>query len=380
MIENRNHSGLHGYLQREIDRWQSEEINIGIIGASGVGKSTFINRIRGVTKGHPGFAKVGFKGDTTTDKKAYPHPHNAKVVFWDLPGVGTPKFAKNQSYLDLIEIEKLEFFLIFYRTTIHDGEIWIAKEMEKHSKKFSFVCTHAQDLYNDDDYDDNLSPEERIEEIKTKCRDTMREEGLPNPVSVYVIDNKKPECGDFHSLVDFFLNGVDGAKREALILTLGAMTKGLIEEKRKVLKSQAWKVAVAAGFIAATPIPLVDLAANTTILITALGVYLQTFELTEDDLKEIPGAYEMEELTCRKIFRQGIKEFCVAAITKLSLVAAVEYLVPIFGSIIAGASSFTIILSFMNETIDLLAKDSEMLLGLRVVKVLSQRAIYVPPE
>ena len=40
--------------------------------------------------------------------------------------------------------------------TLTENDIWLAKQMEKHSKRYSFIVTHADRFYNDDDLDDNL--------------------------------------------------------------------------------------------------------------------------------------------------------------------------------------------------------------------------------
>ena len=39
--------GLMGLLQSQLDEWKDVEINIGVTGVAGVGKSSFINAIRG---------------------------------------------------------------------------------------------------------------------------------------------------------------------------------------------------------------------------------------------------------------------------------------------------------------------------------------------
>ena len=39
--------GLMDLLQSQLDEWKDVEINIGVTGVTGVGKSSFINAIRG---------------------------------------------------------------------------------------------------------------------------------------------------------------------------------------------------------------------------------------------------------------------------------------------------------------------------------------------
>ena len=42
--------------------------------------------------------------ETTMDIMDYPHPNNPKLKFWDLPGVGTPRFPTD-IYLKAIQVK-----------------------------------------------------------------------------------------------------------------------------------------------------------------------------------------------------------------------------------------------------------------------------------
>jgi predicted GTPase len=46
-IEDHGVSGVEEFFKTKLGRWKDVEINIGITGNSGVGKSSFINAIRG---------------------------------------------------------------------------------------------------------------------------------------------------------------------------------------------------------------------------------------------------------------------------------------------------------------------------------------------
>jgi len=58
--------------------------------------------VRRLTADDEGAASVGVT-ETTTDIVAYPHPNNPMLKFWDLPGVGTPRFPKD-GYLEAIQV------------------------------------------------------------------------------------------------------------------------------------------------------------------------------------------------------------------------------------------------------------------------------------
>ena len=46
-IEQNGVSNIHELLKEKLDRWREVEVNIGITGDSGAGKSSYINAIRG---------------------------------------------------------------------------------------------------------------------------------------------------------------------------------------------------------------------------------------------------------------------------------------------------------------------------------------------
>lgn len=100
---------------------------------SGVGKSTFINCLRGLEAEDEGAANVGVV-ETTTEPRAYEHPDFPNLKIWDLPGknsfflllfhrtnhpfilgVGTPNYPRS-CYLEKIQFERYDFFLILCRT------------------------------------------------------------------------------------------------------------------------------------------------------------------------------------------------------------------------------------------------------------------------
>ena len=50
-----------------------------------------------------GAAPVGVT-ETTSDIVGYAHPNNPKLKFWDVPGVGTPRFPRD-GYLEAIKVK-----------------------------------------------------------------------------------------------------------------------------------------------------------------------------------------------------------------------------------------------------------------------------------
>ena len=87
--------GIKELLMANLKRWEDVEINFGITGEAGVGKSSFINAARGLKDDDKDAAKTGVT-ETTTQAKSYRHPRNKNIVFWDLPGIGMYQLLANQ--------------------------------------------------------------------------------------------------------------------------------------------------------------------------------------------------------------------------------------------------------------------------------------------
>ncbi len=113
------------------------ELNVGVTGESGSGKSTFVNAFRGLGDEEEGSAPTG-PVETTMKPEAYLHPKYKTVKVWDLPGIGTPSF-KADEYLKLVEFERYDFFIIIASERFRECHTQLAKEITRMGKKFYFV-------------------------------------------------------------------------------------------------------------------------------------------------------------------------------------------------------------------------------------------------
>ena len=98
-------------LTDQSNSWENTKVEIGILGESHRGKSTFINTIRGLKPGDPESAEVDYK-ECTTDVKSYIFPNNPNIKLIDCPGVGTDKF-KRETYHQQIDFTRY-WFVFFY--------------------------------------------------------------------------------------------------------------------------------------------------------------------------------------------------------------------------------------------------------------------------
>jgi len=180
-------------------------VAIAVIGISGVGKSSFINAIRGLTADDVGSAAVGVT-ETTTQITAYTHPENSNIKFWDLPGVGTDRFP-HAEYLKLITVERYDFFVIISATRFFETDTWLVEEISKRGKKFVFVRTKVDlDVRNNRRAHPRTHSEQavlaKIRESTTEHLNHTRQTGA----ELFLIDSYATDKYDFKLLTEKLLH------------------------------------------------------------------------------------------------------------------------------------------------------------------------------
>lgn len=248
------------FLQNKAEEWKKVPLDVAIIGRSGVGKSSFINAIRGVTSKDDHFAKVASYKQCTMEPHPYPHPKNPLLIFWDLPGVGTKEFNK-KNYLQKIDFGKYDFFLILAKERFTDDEIWLAEVITREKKQFFFVRTHIDEdiTKNKKNYPENHREETVLVEVRDDIKDNLgdlyREEGI------FLINNNNRLMYDFERLDLRLMEEYPDRKREAYILSSSVVSERIVKKKAEILRYNIWEGSLASGLVAAAPVPGVSIAA-----------------------------------------------------------------------------------------------------------------------
>lgn len=186
-------------------------VNIAVIGITGVGKSSFINAIRGLTADDEGAAAVGVT-ETTTKIAPYTHPDNPNLKLWDLPGVGTDDFPQAQ-YLRLISVDRYDFFVVISATRFFEVDTWLVKELAKRGKKFVFVRTKVDlDVKNNRrSHPRSHSEEAVVKNILASTREHLNHTGQTS-AELFLIDSYARHKYDFTLLSDKLLYEVPESK------------------------------------------------------------------------------------------------------------------------------------------------------------------------
>jgi len=271
-------------LEKKRDELKNISLNVAVTGNSGVGKSSFINAIRGLDADDEGAAEVGVT-ETTAEIKSYSHPNNPMLKFLDLPGVGTDRFPR-ETYLSDIGFERFDFFLLITAGRITQNDTWLDKEIRKRNKNYFFVRTKVGD-----DISNNKKSHPRthnqhtvVKEIRQFTKAILRENGCED-VPVFLIDNYEPTKFDFQQLEKRFVEDFPELKRAALVMSLQSNSKEMIQLKVSELRSTMWTRAALSAAIAAVPAPGLSIVFDIGLVSNESKMYYAQLGLDEESLR-----------------------------------------------------------------------------------------------
>ncbi|XP_046843662.1 uncharacterized protein LOC124437779 [Xenia sp. Carnegie-2017] len=246
-VEHHGISGIEDFYHCQISSLKDTEINLAITGNSGTGKSSFINAVRGLKAHHVGAAPVGTE-EVTIKPTKYTSQKHENIIFWDLPGIGTPKHPNLKDYCKNVGgLEKYDAFLIFYKTrfTQYDKEL-AEKVLQDLSikKPLFFIRTNIDtEIKNTkDDEGPNFNEKSALDKMKTDCLNNLK--GLINNKNeVFLIDNKFTDKYDFNRLIESISDALPHRKMECFNLSIDTVTRESIKRKANLLKARATKLA-----------------------------------------------------------------------------------------------------------------------------------------
>ncbi|XP_052238148.1 T-cell-specific guanine nucleotide triphosphate-binding protein 2-like isoform X8 [Dreissena polymorpha] len=203
----------------DLNKWRECEIHIAIIGESGTGKSSFINAISGLQPGDRCSASA-LSSKSTKLSTRYPHPKHHNLVFWDLPGVGTPEFPKS-IYLRAINFQNYDFFILVTATRFKEIDAWLATQIRHLQKKFYIIKSKIDfDVENDlKEFRGGVTKADIVACIRRNTTTELTNMGLKNP-KLYLVNNKNINEYDFKELITQLKNDIPVLKKEKLILAM----------------------------------------------------------------------------------------------------------------------------------------------------------------
>jgi GTP-binding protein EngB required for normal cell division len=357
------------YIKMTLNRWQMEQVKIAISGRGATGKSTFINTIRNVKPGDEGFAEAG-SGDTTKTPTLYKHPTNDQITFCDLPGYASTIFKK-EDYISEMKISDYDLFLIFVNNALSEDDIWIAGELRKLDKPFCFVRSKI-DLDIENVIPDGKEPEMIIPEIRRQLKEALDAE-LEYTNCIFLISSRKLDLGEMSDLIRYIEETMDGFKAQVLLFSIHSMTKNIVERKHKMLKARLVKVTALAAGIAATPVPVVDVAANFALLSKEVGHYMHVFEVQPEFLNSLKD-FDQSLLKCRSLFTPTFKmipfiPFKLGTYATLLISQSwLDLILPLVGSVVSPATAAWATYTFLDDMLQDLKHDAMLIHGHHVLE------------
>ncbi len=355
-------SGLKGFLTQKLNEWRNTPLNIGVTGHAGCGKSTFINTMRGLTAEEQGAAAIGIR-ETSMECRPYPHPDNAGFTLWDLPGIGAPNFPK-ETYLQKVEFDKYDFFLILARGRFTENDLWLANEVRASGKLFFLIRTRIdEDLANDKD-DHPLAHNEAsvLEKVRQDCLSNLQENY--HPYKVFLISGKmKYETRwDLPELNKKLVEHISGLKQHAMVFSLRANSKDVIEEKYVKLWKRIYIIAAASAAVATIPTPGLYIVADIALLAKEVNMYMSQLNLNTKSLETLSRVYGIPSQHMSRISTivqaqnfNGVQSNLQTLLHDMAVNEALEEadkFVPVIGSVVATSVSYSTTLLVLRRILD----------------------------
>ncbi|XP_018410112.1 PREDICTED: interferon-inducible GTPase 5-like [Nanorana parkeri] len=350
---------------------ESMQLNIAVTGDSGAGKSTFINAIRGLEDDDEDAAKTGVV-ETTTKVMSYSNPNDKNVIFWDLPGVGTPNF-KPEEYLEAVKFHQYDFFIIMTSERFRLNNADLAKEIQAMGKEFYFVRTKVDnDLAASKKQKKKTFNEQNIlKEIRENCVQNLRRAGIHEP-RVFLLSCLDLDKYDFNLIQETLEKELPSNKRDIFLLALPNLSLSILEKKKQALQRHVWKVSILSCAAATVPLPGLSVVCDITILMTAMKKYVNAFGLTHDSLDKLArkcgkDVAELKSVVKTPLVQEEITVKAVAnliakaVVSKLGKLMFVKYaisMIPMIGSLVAGGLSFTTTYAVLNKFLEDCAEDA----------------------
>ncbi|XP_060583851.1 interferon-inducible GTPase 1-like isoform X1 [Ruditapes philippinarum] len=368
--------GISAAIKDKMDNWENEKLNIAVTGRSGVGKSSFINAIRGdIDESQPGYATVG-NNECTKQRKAYPHPNNKLLIFWDLPGVGTDTFPRN-TYLKHPEIrfQMYDMFIIMACDRFTQDESWLAEEIKKTGRPYLFVRSKVDAQIDSDAIRKRKAmkphnPLTVIDEIREDCKQNLGQEK-----NIYLINNNDIFSTnlDFEKLFLHLVDGFSELKSEAFLYSIHIFTPEILQRKINSLRKRIWGMGVLSSLSGAIPIPGTSLVADGLLIANETRLYRKQLGLSNDDMQSLSLMMNMPiDILADKYSLKSLALACTAKGVMASSVlicsevveSAVGLAVPVIGMPIGAVVSFATTVKLLRSILSILEEDARIVLKL----------------
>ncbi|CAM5133630.1 unnamed protein product [Natator depressus] len=358
-------------LQEMLESLESIQLDMGITGETGAGKSSFVNALRGLGDEDVGAARTGVV-ETTSEPTPYQHPRYPNVTIWDLPGIGTPDFHPD-SYLEQVSFSRYDIFIIIASHCFTANHAALARHIQAMDKSFYFVRSKV-----DVDLDSSLKRRPSsysevgvLQEIRQNCLEGLQAQGIHSP-QVFLLSAFDLGKYDFHLLGETLERELSHHKRHAFLMALPNISLHILEKKKAAMLEHMWLVSTVACGIHAAPIPGLLISCDVDVLARTLQGYCKGFGLDDDSLEKLAAQMGQPVEQMKAVIKSPLaKEISNILVVQLLLQAgseapklAKEVLssVPLLGSLASGALSFATTYKMLRSFVNAVAADAQRVL------------------
>ncbi|XP_051249478.1 interferon-inducible GTPase 5-like isoform X1 [Dicentrarchus labrax] len=370
-LQNNNQALAVAKIQEYFDLQNNIPLNIAITGETGSGKSTFVNAFRGIDSEDEEAAPTDCV-ETISEVTPYPHPKYPNVTLWDLPGIGSTKFPADK-YLELVEFEKFDFFIIISDTRFRENDWKLAQEIQKIGKKFYYVRSKIDNDLRHQRKKKDFNEERTLARIKKNCIQGLRDQGVNSP-QVFLVSSFELHLYDFHLLHETLERELPAHKRNALLLAMPNINLEIINKKKEAFQAKIKYLATLSAAAAAVPVPGLSVGVDVALLVGVVTKYIVGFGLDSSSLKRLSRSSGVplkdlmvvivSPLAATEITSDLILKLLAQCVNTATLMAAEEgsRYIPILGIPAAMGLSFVTTYEALNMFLNMLAEDAERVL------------------
>ena len=327
-----------------------------------------------------GAAEVGVMG-TTRELKAYDHPTNPKIKFWDLPGIGTPNYPNMATYCEKVELEKFNAFLILTAVRFTENDLELVKKIKSINKNFFLIRTKIDENVRIGGRSRKRSFDEKamLQKIRSDSAENLGDL-LSDERDIFLISNHDRDKWDFARLLQAILDALPTYQRESILLSLSNyVTTDILQKKVEVLRGRIWKVATLSAAVAFFPIPGLSIAVDVGLILNEFALYRSQLDLPEK------GTADFEKLRVTTKDAVGKLSITTAAqlaaylsvfATESAAEEAVSF-IPILGSVIASTMSFTITYAALQQCLKAVEETALLVLKEAAIEAANEEILEI---
>lgn len=260
---------LEKQLKADLNKFESAKIKCGIIGRSGVGKSSLINAIVGEH-----IAEVGEV--ETTMEIGKPIAHRG-LNFYDLPGCSTINFPK-EKYLEEFHISEFDCVILVTADRFYEDDLYLIDELLK-IKMPVFAVRTKIDFSIDRALRRNVSEEETYETVFHNLQENLKGYRLNG---IYLTSADYPQDYDLGQLLDDIYSSLGKIKQQRFIADINITSNKILAKKKELANKIVGTHAALSAVNGVNPIPGLDLGVDISLL-TRMGIHVRDIYCLGDE-------------------------------------------------------------------------------------------------